>query len=109
MDVYNSKALRSTQGSIFHLPVIKANLLQYISTLHDNGIPVYGTSLHNAVDYREVQPQESFALIVGNEGNGVSQEVLDSCSRNLYIPIHGGAESLNVTVATGILLYHLYK
>ena len=109
VDVYNSKALRSTQGSIFHLPVIKANLLDYISSLQSEGVPVYGTSLQNAVDYREVQPQEKFALVVGNEGNGVSAEVLERCSRNLYIPIHGGAESLNVTVATGILVYHLYK
>lgn len=109
VDVYNSKALRSTQGSIFHLPVLKANLPQYIETLQSKDIPVYGTSLHNAVDYREAQPLESFALVVGNEGNGVSDEVLNLCDQNLYIPIHGGAESLNVTVATGILLYHLYK
>lgn len=109
VDVYNSKALRSTQGSIFHLPVIKANLPQYIESLQNRNVPVYGTSLQNAADYREVASQESFALVVGNEGNGVSEEVLNLCNQNLYIPIHGGAESLNVTVATGILLYHLYK
>jgi len=109
VDVYNSKALRSTQGSIFHLPVIKANLTDYIKELKSNNIPVFGTSLQNASDYREVQPQESFALVVGNEGNGVSAQVLELCDQNLYIPIHGGAESLNVTVATGIVLYHLNK
>ena len=109
VDVYNSKALRSTQGSIFHLPVLKANLPQYIGKLQSSNIPVYGTSLQDAVDFREILPQESFALVVGNEGNGVSAEVLDMCDQNLYIPIHGGAESLNVTVATGVLLYHLYK
>ena len=109
VDVYNSKALRSTQGSIFHLPVIKANLLEYITTLQAEGISVYGTSLQNAVDYREIPPQEQFALVMGNEGNGVSAAVLERCNQNLYIPIHGEAESLNVTVATGILVYHLSR
>ena len=109
VDVYNSKALRSTQGSIFHLPVIKANLLEYITTLQAEGISVYGTSLQNAADYREIPPQEQFALVMGNEGNGVSATVLERCNQNLYIPIHGEAESLNVTVATGILVYHLSR
>ena len=109
VDVYNSKALRSTQGSIFHLPVLKANLPKYILDLKERKVPVYGTSLYDAADYRKVQPMDCFALVVGNEGNGVSGEVLSMCDSNLYIPIHGDAESLNVTVATGILLYHLHK
>ncbi|MFS0780647.1 TrmH family RNA methyltransferase [Bacillus sp. 1P06AnD] len=107
VDVYNSKALRSTQGAIFHIPVIKADLLSYIPELQSNGVTVYGTSLQDAVNYREVETSESFALVVGNEGNGVSAAVLDNCDQNLYIPIYGEAESLNVTVAAGILLYSL--
>lgn len=107
VDVHNSKSLRSTQGSIFHIPIIKAKLPEYINTLHEQGLKVYGTSLQDAVDYRQAKRSERFALVVGNEGNGVSTDVLQRCDQNLYIPIHGKAESLNVTVATGILLYHL--
>ncbi|WP_019242857.1 MULTISPECIES: TrmH family RNA methyltransferase [Bacillus] len=109
VDIYNSKSLRSTQGSIFHLPIVKANLTEYIHGLQDKNIPVFGTSLSNAIDYREVETKECFALVMGNEGNGVREEILNQCTQNLYIPIYGGAESLNVTVATGILLYHLNK
>ncbi|EAO54664.1 23S rRNA methyltransferase [Bacillus thuringiensis serovar israelensis ATCC 35646] len=57
--------------------------------------------------YGEVTPAGSFALIVGNEGNGVRQEILTKTDQNLYIPIYGGAESLNVAVAAGILTYYL--
>jgi RNA methyltransferase, TrmH family len=107
VDMYNSKVLRSAQGSHFHLPVIKGDISTWTSTLLDKEIPVYGTALENGKPFQEVQPTGSYALIVGNEGNGVSQELLSQTTANLYIPIHGKSESLNVAVATGILLYYL--
>jgi RNA methyltransferase, TrmH family len=107
VDLYNGKVLRSTQGSVFHLPVIKGNMEEWIHTLQEKNIPVYGTSLEDAIDYREIQSNKSFALIMGNEGNGVRKELLALTNQNLYVPIFGQAESLNVTVATGILLYTL--
>ena len=76
VDVYNSKVLRSTQGSIFHLPIVKGNLEEWVDKLKENNVPVYGTALENGVPYGEVTPAGSFALIVGNEGNGVRQEIL---------------------------------
>ena len=106
VDAYNSKVLRSTQGSIFHLPIVKGNLEEWVDKLKENNVPVYGTALENGVPYGEVTPTGSFALIVGNEGNGVRQEILAK-DQNLYIPIYGGAESLNVAVAAGILTYYL--
>ncbi|WP_081707518.1 TrmH family RNA methyltransferase [Bacillus massiliigorillae] len=109
VDVYNGKSLRSTQGSIFHIPVIKGDLQEWIPKLQAQGITVYGTSLQDARDYREVELSERYALVMGNEGNGVSAVVLQQCNQNLYIPILGEAESLNVTVATGILLYQFCK
>jgi RNA methyltransferase, TrmH family len=107
VDVYNSKVIRSTQGSIFHIPIIKENLHDTILKLKQNGIKVYGTSLKNAVDYKQASVGDSFALIVGNEGNGVEPDLLEKTDQNLYIPIFGRSESLNVAVAAGILLYHL--
>ena len=106
-DVYNSKTIRSTQGSIFHVEVRKADLLSLIPQLKKENVKVFGTSLQNAVDYREAEKAGRYALVLGNEGNGVSEEVLALCDQNLYIPIHGQAESLNVAVASGILLYSL--
>lgn len=107
VDIYNSKVLRSAQGSHFHLPVIKGEISTWTSDLLDRGIPVYGTALENAEPFHHIQSTGSYALIVGNEGNGVSKELLSKTTANLYIPIHGKSESLNVAVATGILLYYL--
>ncbi len=107
VDVYNSKVIRSTQGSIFHIPILKEDLHRTIDQLKQNGIPIYGTSLKDAIDYKKVSAQDAFALLVGNEGNGVHPELLAKTDQNLYIPIYGKSESLNVAVAAGILLYHL--
>jgi RNA methyltransferase, TrmH family len=107
VDVYNPKVIRATQGSLFHLPIIRGSLSKWMQTLKEKNIPIYGTSLENGDDYRKVHASGAFALLVGNEGSGVSKEWLEQTTKNLYIPIHGQAESLNVAVATGILLYHL--
>ena len=104
-DVFNPKTLRSAQGSHFHIPVVRGELLEWVENLQEDGIPVYGTSLENAVSYKEVQSTEAFALIVGNEGSGISPQLLAKTNQNIIIPLLGQAESLNVAVATGILLY----
>ncbi|MCA1031994.1 RNA methyltransferase [Bacillus timonensis] len=107
VDIYNSKVIRSTQGSIFHLPILKGQLNEWMDKLQKHNVTIYGTALKDAVHYKEVVPGKSFALIVGNEGSGVSEHLLKQTTQNLYIPIRGKSESLNVAVATGVLLYHL--
>jgi RNA methyltransferase, TrmH family len=107
VDIYNPKVLRSAQGSHFHLPVISDDLHVWIEDLSQQGTPVFGTALENACTYNEVQSGGSFALLVGNEGNGVNPELLAMTKQNLYIPIYGKSESLNVAVAAGILLRYL--
>ncbi|SFA39182.1 RNA methyltransferase, TrmH family [Parageobacillus thermantarcticus] len=106
-DLYNPKVIRATQGSLFHLPIIRGNLREWMEKLQAQNVTIYGTSLVNGEDYRCIQPPRSFALLVGNEGSGVSKPLLEMTAKNLYIPIYGQAESLNVAVAAGILLYHL--
>ncbi|MBO0960134.1 RNA methyltransferase [Neobacillus sp. MM2021_6] len=109
VDIFNSKVLRSAQGSHFHLPIIRGDLHEWINKLEEKNIPVYGTALEGASAYTDISSGDSFALIVGNEGNGVGKDILSSTTANLYIPIYGKSESLNVAVATGILLYYLKK
>ncbi|MCH4456421.1 RNA methyltransferase [Staphylococcus haemolyticus] len=103
-DPYQDKVLRASQGSVFHIPVITADLKTFIADF--NG-PVYGTALENAQPYKEVASQDIFALLLGNEGEGVNKALLNETSQNLTIPIYGKAESLNVAIAGSILLYHL--
>ncbi|MDT2756550.1 RNA methyltransferase [Enterococcus asini] len=106
-DLYSTKVLRSMQGSHFHLPVVSGILSEVILHCQKNAIPVYGTELNEeAKAFQKVAVREEVALIMGNEGQGVAKELLAMTDGNLYIPIYGQAESLNVGVAAGILMYH---
>lgn len=109
-DLYNDKTLRSTQGSHFHLDVRQGDLGEWIRAFQSHGYPVYGTALdEKASSYQHIRPNGPFALIMGNEGQGVRSEILEMTDKNLYIPIKGQAESLNVAVAAGILMFHLLQ
>ena len=103
-DPFQDKVMRSSQGSIFHIPVITKDLATFIKEFEG---PVYGTVLENAVNFKEIESQPQFALLLGNEGEGVNQALLEQTTKNLIIPIHGKAESLNVAIAGSILMYQL--
>lgn len=110
VDLYNPKALRSAQGSHFHISIIHDDIEKWIATFMDQGIPVYGTALdERASSYRMIEPLNQFGLIVGNEGNGVNPKYLAQTTKNLYIPIKGQAESLNVAIAASVLMFSLYQ
>ena len=76
VDIYNAKVLRSAQGSHFHLPIITGDLHEWMEKLKEKNISVYGTALEGAAAYTDISTEDSFALIVGNEGNGVNKELL---------------------------------
>ncbi|WP_074600829.1 TrmH family RNA methyltransferase [Sediminibacillus halophilus] len=106
-DIFNDKVLRSTQGSIFHLPIFQTDLLPIIDQLQEDDFTVWGAALENARPYMALPIPEKAALVVGNEGSGISSSILEKVNEIVSIPIFGKAESLNVSVAAGILLYHL--
>lgn len=106
-DLYNPKVIRSAQGSHFHIDTYVDDLASLINRFQTAQIPVYGTALEGAIPFTEVPSTDTYALIVGNEGSGVQPELLARTTKNLYIPIYGKSESLNVAIAAGILLYHL--
>ena len=103
-DIYNDKVIRSSQGAIFKLSFIHANLVEFISNLKDYDI--YGTDVVNGIDVKEIKDKNKIAIILGNEGNGVSQKVKELVKKNIYIPLNN-TESLNVSVAGGIIMYVL--
>jgi RNA methyltransferase, TrmH family len=108
VDLYNEKVLRSAQGSHFHIPIIQDALPNVIAELKAKEIPIVGTSLQgNNLGETTMTHGKGFALLVGNEGEGVNKELLKMTDINVKIPIYGQAESLNVAVATGILMYYL--
>jgi len=105
VDLYNDKVVRSTQGALFQMDVYVLELNKAIEKLHEQDVSVYGTCLQNASSIEMYQAKDKMAFVMGNEGQGVSQDVLDICDHLLYIPIQS-VESLNVGIAAAITMYH---
>lgn len=98
------------QGSQFHLQLVDGDLKKWITDFKEAGLPVYGSELNpQAKNFRDVQPGADFALIMGNEGHGMDHDLLQETTDNLYIPMRGQAESLNVAVSAGILMFQLNR
>ena len=107
-DIYSLKTLRSMQGSHFHLPIYRMTSQALLEEAKEAGIPVLATTLSkDSVDYRELPPIENFVLVMGNEGQGISSLMAESADQLVHISMKGQAESLNVAVAAGILIFHL--
>jgi len=104
VDLYNPKTINSSQGSLFHIPVICDNLVDYINQFDGD---VYGTSLQSSKALSDVKFSDKLAFIVGNEGSGVSEELLQKTTQNIIIEMPGQSESLNVGVAASIVLYQI--
>jgi len=109
VDMYNDKVIRASQGSIFHIPVVSKDLREEITILQSKNILVLASALEHAISYESVQVTGKSALIVGNEGSGIKKELLEVADKIVKIPIYGKAESLNVSVAAGILMYYMRK
>ncbi|GBG94990.1 rRNA methyltransferase [Ligilactobacillus salitolerans] len=108
VDFYQPKLVRSMQGSQFHIQISQGDLSEWTAAFQANSYPVFGSELNEkARSYDKVGRHENFALVMGNEGNGLSSKMLQQTSLNLYIPLKGKAESLNVAVAAGIMMFAL--
>ena len=107
-DIYSLKTLRSMQGSHFHLSIYRMSSQTLLEKAKKAGIPVLATTLSkDSVDYRELSSIENFVLVMGNEGQGISPLMAESADQLVHISMKGKAESLNVAVAAGILIFHL--
>lgn len=107
-DIYSLKTLRSMQGSHFHLPIYRMSSQALLEEAKKAGIPVLATTLSKySIDYRELPSIENFVLVMGNEGQGISPLMTESADQLVHISMKGQAESLNVAVAAGILIFHL--
>lgn len=105
-DLYSPKVVRAMQGMQFHIPIYSENIEHCLKKFVENKCPVYGTELNqSAIDYHLIQFPSSFGIVMGSEGQGVSQEILDLCNELIYIPMSSKVESLNVAVAAGILMF----
>lgn len=109
VDLYNEKVIRSTQGVMFKIPIIKANLQEVIKMLKKEKVFCIGTALTNAKDVKHITKKDKFAICLGNEAKGISKEVLDSMDENAKIAMNNDVESLNVSIAAGIIMYEMME
>ena len=105
VDVYNDKTLRSTMGSIFKVPIIEDDNGEFLLSLKNNGFRLVASSLEGKNNFFEEDLKGKIIIAVGNEGNGISEDVENDADALVKIPMPGNAESLNVSVAASIMIY----
>ncbi|HHV29411.1 23S rRNA (guanosine(2251)-2'-O)-methyltransferase RlmB [Acetivibrio mesophilus] len=110
VDVYNPKVLRSTMGSVFHVPIcLSEDIFKVMDSMKKRGVKICASHLEGNCDYFELGYKKDIAIIIGNEANGISEEVKNYADVLVRIPMPGRAESLNASVAAGILMYEVLR
>jgi TrmH family RNA methyltransferase len=109
VDIYNDKVIRATQGTLFDLPYIYVDLQKAIVELKSRNIRIFGTALKNSISIHDVDIPDGWAIIMGNETRGISEQILGMTDHNVIIPICPVIDSLNVSVSAGIVLYEFTK
>jgi len=110
VELYNPKVVRSTMGSIFHLPIFcEVNLEKTIPQLKKRNFKIYGADVREGKNLETFDYSEKICLLIGSETEGLNKNLLDLSDEIIRIPIFGRAESLNASVAGGILLYEITK
>lgn len=105
VDLYNEKVIRSSEGMIFNINIIRKPLEAILKELKLQGYILYTTDVNGGTKLSEINPVEKYCVILGNEGNGVKKEISLLCDEKIYIKINKTCESLNVGVAASIIMY----
>lgn len=109
VDIYNSKVIRASQGMLFHMNIVASDLQKCLPDLKKQNYQIMGTKVTHGKSLKDIEKLQKFVIIMGNEGNGISEEVEKLCDSFIYIDMSDVCESLNVGVATSIILYELDK
>lgn len=110
VDLFNPKVVRSTMGAIFRMPFVYVdNLVETIDKIKSMGYGVYGAAMAENVLYDEPDYTEGTAVVIGNEANGISDEVMSALTAGICIPMEGQLESLNAAVAAAVIMYEIAR
>jgi TrmH family RNA methyltransferase len=109
-DPFSLEATRASMGSIFNVPLVRMNIEQFLKWRISWDGMVVGTHLEGATDFRSIDYSQSPVLLVmGNEQQGLPDDLAATCDKLALIPMHGAADSLNLAIATGVMLFHMGK
>ncbi len=110
VDIYNPKTIRSTMGSIYRMPTIYIeDILLLLEKFKEKGIQSYAAHLDGKNDYDKENYQSGTAILIGNEGNGLRDEVAKKADIRVLIPMQGQVESLNAAVAASIMMFEVFR
>ena len=106
----NATVMKTSAGTLDNMRIVSvSNLVNAILRLKENGYWVVGTALENSVDYRTIDYSGKIALVIGNEGSGISRLTAEKCDFIAKIPMYGTTNSLNASVAAGIMIYEVIR
>ena len=102
--------MKVSAGALSNINIVEvSNLVNAIKKLKDNGFWVYGTDMDDAVNYTDIEYADKTAFVIGAEGNGISKLVRENCDFIVKIPLIGKINSLNASVAAGIVIYEVVR
>lgn len=110
VDLFNPKVVRSTMGSIFRVPFLYVeDLVEITKELKEKGISIVATDLQGKNNYHKEKYGKKAGIVIGNEAQGISEAMRESANVLVKIPMCGKLESLNASVAAGIMMYELFR
>lgn len=110
VDMYNPKVIRSTMGSIYRMPFVYVeDFKETIIKLKQKNISIYAAHLKGIKNYDDINYKEKCGILIGNEANGLSDEIAALSDEYIKIPMSGSVESLNAAIAAAILMYEVYR
>jgi len=109
VDVYNRKVLRSTAGAIFYIPIVQNADIKDMASLKEAGFTLVSSSLCASQHHYDLDMTKNIAIVIGNEATGLSEKMFDITQQRVKIPMLGKSESLNASVAAGILIYEVLR
>lgn len=105
-DIFSPKVVRASMGSIFRMPFVYCeDFIKALNKINEKGITIYAAYLHGGVPYKEIEFDSNYAILIGNEGNGLTDSAVNVANKRVFIPMSGEIESLNAAVAAAILMY----
>lgn len=109
VDIYNPKVIRSTMGSIFNMNIINTTQEEAVDVLKKQGFSIVSSYLQTDNYYHQTTYDGKIALVIGNEANGINEQLISESDKLIKIPIYGDAESLNAAISAAILMYEIKK
>lgn len=109
VDLYNDKVIRASEGMIFKIDVIRRDLNELIKELEVNNYEIFGTDVVDGTVLKDINVPTKYAIVIGNEGQGISENLKKLIKKNIYIPMNRDVESLNASVAASIIMYEMSK